>query len=80
MWARMVVVWGVALPGSETCKTNPIFPRRGWVTEEIVQNEAKLGWNGVCGQRLLSCGPWLGRGVKCAKRTQFGYRGPRIAN
>jgi hypothetical protein len=26
MWAKAVVVWGVARPGSETCKTNPICP------------------------------------------------------
>jgi hypothetical protein len=55
-------------------KTNPIWPCRGRLTEEIVRNEAKLRWTGVYGQRQLSCGPWLGRGVKRAKRTQF--RGP----
>jgi hypothetical protein len=27
MWAKAVVVWGVTRPGSETCKTNPIWPR-----------------------------------------------------
>jgi hypothetical protein len=53
-------------------KTNPIWPCRGRLTEEIVRNEAKLRWIGVYGQRQLSCGPWLGRGVKRAKRTQFG--------
>jgi hypothetical protein len=57
---------------SKTCKTNPISPRRRRLTEEIVQNEAKLRWTGVCAQRPPSRGPWLGRGVKCAKRTQFG--------
>jgi hypothetical protein len=51
-------------------KTNPISPRRRRLTEEIVQNEAKFGWTGVCRQRL-SCGAWLGRGAECAKRTQF---------
>jgi hypothetical protein len=25
VWAKAVVVWGVARPGSETCKTNPIL-------------------------------------------------------
>jgi hypothetical protein len=35
-----------------------------------VQNEPKLGGTGVCGQRP-SYGPWLGRGMKRAKRTQF---------
>jgi hypothetical protein len=53
-------------------KTNQISRRRRRLTEEIVQNEAKLGATGVCGQRQLPCGTWLGRGVKCAKRTQFG--------
>jgi hypothetical protein len=28
MWAKAVVVWGVARPGSEMCKTNPISPER----------------------------------------------------
>jgi hypothetical protein len=29
MWAKSVVVWGVARPGRETCKTNPIWSGRG---------------------------------------------------
>jgi hypothetical protein len=30
MWTKAVVVWGVARPGGETCKTNPIWhARRG---------------------------------------------------
>jgi hypothetical protein len=58
--------------GGKMRKTNPIWPRRGRLTERIVRNEAKLGWTGVCGQRPSSRGPWLGRGVKRAKRTQFG--------
>jgi hypothetical protein len=37
----------------------------------IVRNEAKLGRTGVYGQGQSSCGAWLGRGVKRAKRTQF---------
>jgi hypothetical protein len=45
--------------------------RSRWLTEEIVQNEAKLGGTGVYGQRPLSCWAWLGRGVKRAKRSQF---------
>jgi hypothetical protein len=52
-------------------KTNPISPRRKRLTEEILQNEAKLGKTGGCGQRELLRGAWLGRGVKRAKRTQF---------
>jgi hypothetical protein len=43
-----------------------------------VQNEAKLGGTGVCGQRL-SYGPGLGRGVKRAKRSQFGSRARKWA-
>jgi hypothetical protein len=58
-----------------TCKTNPIWPSRGRPAEEIVQNKAKLGRTGVCGQRS-SCGAGIGRRVKRAKRTQFGGRGP----
>jgi hypothetical protein len=58
-------------------KTNPILPVGGRVTEEIVQNEAKLGEAGACGQSQLSCGAWLGRGAKRAKRTQFGPAGGR---
>jgi hypothetical protein len=40
-----------------------------------VQNEAKLGGTGVCGQRQSPGGTWLSRGVKRAKRTQFGPGG-----
>jgi hypothetical protein len=42
--------------GGELCKTNQIWPGRRRVTEETVQNEAKLGGTGVCRQRRLSCG------------------------
>jgi hypothetical protein len=71
MWAKTVAVWGVARPRSEMCKTNPISPGRRRVTEGIVQNEAKLGVTGVCGQRQVWRGARLGRGVECAERTQF---------
>jgi hypothetical protein len=58
------------------CETNPIWLGRGRLTDEIVQNKAKLAATGVYGQ-WCSCGPWLGRGVKRAKRTQFpAGRGP----
>jgi hypothetical protein len=35
MWAKAVVVWGMARAASETCKTNPIWTTRpgmgaGW--------------------------------------------------
>jgi hypothetical protein len=29
MWAKAVVVWGVARQGIETCKTNPILTDAG---------------------------------------------------
>jgi hypothetical protein len=77
MWTKAVVVLGVARPGSETCKTNPIWPGRRLVPEENVRNAAKLGGPGVCGQKRLSCRAWLGLGVKRAKRTQFGPAGGR---
>jgi hypothetical protein len=59
--------------GSETCKTNPIWPGR----VANAQNKAKLGPHGVVRQRL-PCRPGLGRGVKRAKRTQFLDCGLRI--
>jgi hypothetical protein len=52
-------------------QNEPNFARPARPTEEIVQNKAKLGGTGVCGQRRSAGGPWLGRGVKRAKRTQF---------
>jgi hypothetical protein len=51
-------------------RNEPNLARLGRVTEESVQNEAKLGGTGVLGQRV-PYGPWPGRGVKHAKRTQF---------
>jgi hypothetical protein len=57
--------------GGQMRKTNPISPGRRRLAEEIVQNEAKLGMAGVCGQRQLSRQAWLGGTVKRAKRTQF---------
>jgi hypothetical protein len=60
--------------GRRMRKTNPILPQRRRLTEESMQNEAKLGGTGVYGQRQ-SCGVWLGPGVKRAKRTQFGPAG-----
>ncbi len=50
--------------GGIACETNPISPRRRGRTEGIVQNEAKLGGIGVCGQRRSPCGAWLGRGAR----------------
>jgi hypothetical protein len=59
--------------------TSNFKPRTSHFPPEIVQNEAKLGVTGVWGQRRSPCGTWLGRGVKRAKRTQFGagWDGPR---
>jgi hypothetical protein len=37
-------------------RTNPIWPPRGPVLEEIVQNKAKVGETGAYGQRQLPCG------------------------
>jgi hypothetical protein len=42
MWAKAVVVWGVARPGSESCKTNPIWPDR----RVNAQNKPNLGHRG----------------------------------
>ncbi len=67
---------GQALRRRESCETNPISPGRRWLTEEIVQNKAKLGKTGVCGQRQSLRGVWRSRGVKRAKRTQFRGRRP----
>jgi hypothetical protein len=71
MWAMVVVLWGVARPGSETCKTNQIWPRP----------QATDGRN--CAKRSQTWGDWgmwakavVVWGVarpeaRCAKRTQF---------
>jgi hypothetical protein len=67
------------LAGSSHAKRTQFRPGCGRLTEEIKQNEAKLGGNGVCGQRRLPCGAWLGRGVKRAKRTQFRGACGRVA-
>jgi hypothetical protein len=40
------------LQRAEACETNPISPRRRRLTQEIVQNEAKLGETGVYGQGI----------------------------
>jgi hypothetical protein len=77
MWTKAVVVLGVARPGSETCKTNPIWPGRRPVPEEIARNEAKPRTTGACGQRTSPCGALVGPGGKRAKRTQFGPAGDR---
>jgi hypothetical protein len=43
-------------PPREIVRNEPNCARPGRVTEEIVQNEAKLGGTGVCGQWQFSCG------------------------
>jgi hypothetical protein len=62
---------------AETYKTNPISSGRGRVTEENVQNKAKLRRTGVYGQRS-ACGLRLGRWAQRAKRTQFGPAGGQM--
>jgi hypothetical protein len=64
----------------QNAQNEPNFVRRRRAAEGIVQNEAKLGRTGVCGQTRLSCGAWLGPGVKRAKRTQFGAGSHAIAD
>jgi hypothetical protein len=61
-------------PEAKCAKRTQFALGRRRLMEEIVQNEAKLRGIGVCGQRQLPCGAWLGRRVKRAKRTQL--RGP----
>jgi hypothetical protein len=39
IWAKAAVVWAVARPGSETCKTNPISPAEGGRRKANAQNE-----------------------------------------
>jgi hypothetical protein len=56
--------------GKASAPNEPNFSRPGRLPEEIVQNKAKLGERGVYRQ-MVSYGPWLGRRVKRAKRTQF---------
>jgi hypothetical protein len=58
-------------PWMTSAQNEANLPRSRCLTEEIVQNEAKLGDTGVYGQRSLSYGAWLGRGVKRAERSQF---------
>jgi hypothetical protein len=81
MWAKIVVVWSAARPGSEVCKTNPISGPGGhrlriadWKTPAgmaSVQNEANFGIES-CETNQIS--PAWGRPSegKCAKQTQFG--------
>jgi hypothetical protein len=56
---------------SRNVRNEPNLARPGRLTEGIARNEAKLGGSGACGQRQSSRRPWLGRGGKRAKRTQF---------
>jgi hypothetical protein len=57
VWAK-TIVWGVARPGSETCKTNPISPAR----------------TDAGGEMRKTNPIWTGRGrtpeARCAKRSQ----------
>jgi hypothetical protein len=59
----------------QSCKTNPISSRRRRPDggDYAEQSQTWGDW-GIWAKRL-SCGAWLGRGVKRAKRTQFGPAG-----
>jgi hypothetical protein len=59
MWAKTVAVWGVARPGSETCKTNPLWGPEapGLRIGDCGLEEGGRGWTPE---------------AKCAKRTQSG--------
>jgi hypothetical protein len=75
---------GQALRRAEECKTNPTWPARpemgaSWRVampgrRAIVQNEAKLGETGKCGQRASSCGAWPGRGSEMCKTKPIWLR------
>jgi hypothetical protein len=54
-----------ASAGGKTCKTNPISPGGGGRRKQNAQNEPNFARPGRTPE------------VKCAKRTQFGGRGPR---
>jgi hypothetical protein len=87
MWAKAVLVWAVARPGSETCKTNPIWPSWRRMPEANTQNEPNFGQmvgvprsescktNPILPERPGMGAGWRGRDVPpecdCAKRTQF---------
>jgi hypothetical protein len=66
-------------------QNEPNLAPPGRLTEEIVQNEAKLRGTGVCGQSQSSAGGWR-PAAKRAKRTQFrprardGYRRANAQN
>jgi hypothetical protein len=67
--------------GRRIVRNEPNFPHCGRLTEEIVQNEAKLGWAGAYGQRRLSCEVWLGRGAgDCGLRLPRSARNDMIAD
>jgi hypothetical protein len=48
-------------PERKRAKRTQFGPGRRRLTDETVQNKVKLGETGVCEQRQLSCGAWLGR-------------------
>jgi hypothetical protein len=57
MWAKGVVVWGVARPGSETCKTNPISPGRGRAPEAKCAEQTQFVAEAHdCGLGIADCG------------------------
>jgi hypothetical protein len=69
VWEKAVVVWGVARPGSEVRKTNPIRPGR----RVNAQNEPNLARPG--GEVRKTNPIWPGRRVNAQNEPNFGHRG-----
>jgi hypothetical protein len=57
MWAKVVLLWGVARPGSETCETNPIWGRRLAPDGGKRAEQSQLGNGRIYAN--LSSGIWL---------------------
>jgi hypothetical protein len=80
MWEKAAVVWAVARPGSQTCKTNPIWGRGPLLrTEDCGLRIQRCRLRADAGGKTCKTNPIrLGRGRaskgKCAKRTQSGRR------
>jgi hypothetical protein len=70
MWATTIVAWAVARPGSETCKTNPIWPGLGPVPEAMCAKRSQT-WERWDVWPKATTPTWrTRRGSKCAKQTQ----------
>jgi hypothetical protein len=76
MWAKAVVVWGVARPGSKTCKTNPIWPgRRVHAQNEPNSRRGRVGRGSGGVGRLCKTNPIRATGG----RSRAGTPNPRRA-